>query len=312
MKKLQLSRLSVCYFCCAVTLSFLQQFVFSFLSSFISSRSAVLAQMAVLLLAAILGAAAIGSFFRFARQDGLRKGLAVAAFFLLFLAIINEIAFKGLFQPNGSVAYKTAFYAMITLFSIQTPLTLMAIQYAEVISKKKLAVAIALLYVLSLLCSIVMQGYSFWLIECISLSQWVPSAQYTINGIGWLVVRLLSFAVAILQAVSAVLFLRLIRAVEQPSSAGWAGQPQQAAGIAGSDAPLRPGVCPNCGRDNGPEANFCAVCAIPLKRPGPQSSPEGSGSGRRCPSCGVPLEPGDHYCPLCGSKAEESISDVRH
>lgn len=165
---------------------------------------------------------------------------------------------------------------------------------------------------LSLLCSIVMQGYSFWLIECVSLSQWVPSAQYTINGIGWLVVRLLSFAVAILQAVSAVLFLRLIRAVEQPSPAGWAGQPQQAAGIAGSDAPLRPGVCPNCGRDNGPEANFCAVCAIPLKRPGPQSSPEGSGSGRRCPSCGVPLEPGDHYCPLCGSKAEESISDVRH
>lgn len=303
MKKLQLSRLSVFFFYCAVIVSLLQGMVYTFLINEGSVDAVLSAQTAFTVIVLLLEVAAAFFYLLFARKDGQRKGLAVAALCILVLSLPISFVFNAFFSEGSSFAYQMASLVLSSFFRTQTALILIAMQYAVTALKKKLAIATLLIYALWSIVSMIQQGYFLWRAG-LPQSAWMPGSYTLLSSL--VILSELPFVVfLILSIVSAVLFLRLIRAVEQPSPAGWAGQPQQAADIAGSDAPLRPGVCPNCGRDNGPEANFCAVCAIPLKRPEPQSGLEGSGSGRRCPSCGVPLEAGEHYCPLCGSKAEE-------
>lgn len=59
-------------------------------------------------------------------------------------------------------------------------------------------------------------------------------------------------------------------------------------------------VCPQCGHENTPDANFCAKCSVQLpelpKRPEPQVA--------CCAHCGNVLAPGARFCTKCGGKVE--------
>jgi len=54
-------------------------------------------------------------------------------------------------------------------------------------------------------------------------------------------------------------------------------------------------ACPNCGKENAPEAKFCLTCGAEL----------GAIPGTRfCEQCGAKASPDAKYCPSCGSKLQ--------
>ena len=59
-------------------------------------------------------------------------------------------------------------------------------------------------------------------------------------------------------------------------------------------------VCPDCGHENQPNANFCAHCSAKLPElPKPEPA-----VGGFCPGCGAPLGPNDHFCGKCGARLD--------
>ena len=69
-------------------------------------------------------------------------------------------------------------------------------------------------------------------------------------------------------------------------------------------APVTPGetFCDNCGAALGPAAPVPPPAAAPVPPP-PAAAPAPAQAGVICPNCGAQLEPGSHFCDMCGSSA---------
>ena len=97
------------------------------------------------------------------------------------------------------------------------------------------------------------------------------------------------------------------------------GNPQGGQGGSGAAANTIP--CPNCGKQNAPNAKFCADCGgkmevakVPCVKCGAQlregakfCSECGAGQAKpKCANCQHELAPGAKFCPECGTKVDEA------
>lgn len=174
------------------------------------------------------------------------------------------------------------------IFSVETVIALLAFAFGWVSGTrtgKSFGIAVLILYVIMQICYTV-RSYLFYLM----LEQ-----EINVSNMGFSLVSSFENLVQAAFLLCAI-FICIICLTK--------GQPAKAPLNMGSPSA---GVCPNCGRANGPDANFCAVCATPLS---PRAVPASMSAepGFRCPSCGAPVLPDDRYCPLCGEKVGTDVS----
>lgn len=285
MIKTQTARLSALFCVLAVILTYLRSFVFSLLASFISPATAILIARVILFAAVILAAVACILYLRSAEQAEGGKGLAIAALITLALMLlfglvtgrINNSLYQG-----GSLIFGIANSIFIEVFRIQSALVLLILQYSR--SRKQFAALQGLGIAALAACAL---NLLFRIVFSAMQSAMMPfsTVYYIVSGLE----SFTSFVFTLLSVLVCALFLSKAKAPQPAFSPmpGLAGQP---------------GVCPNCGRANGPDANFCAVCAIPLQASASSPSQSVRENAPRCPSCGVSVAPDDHCCPLCGGK----------
>lgn len=289
MHKNQSFRLSVIFCLLASILIFLDTVLFSLLGNSLPTTTIGLISTGIFYLSALLIAVSIFLYLTYAQKAARGRGFAIAAGIVLVLSFFTNIVTSYLYSPDNFVIYRILYDSIRSIFSIWTALILLVVQYTmacqKSIASRGLGIAVSAVYILMRAVNIASQALNAFIID----SKQFSSAYITASN-GLMVLSQLLFSLSlILTAVACIWSL-------------WKGGALQAAfapmpGLAG-----QPGVCPHCGRPNGPDANFCAVCAIPLKPlapPAPQSVPE---TVLRCTSCGAPVPPDDLYCALCGEK----------
>lgn len=287
MIKKQTARLSALFCMLAVILTYLQSFVFSLLASFINSATVVLIARGMLFVAAVLAAAACILFLLSAKQAEGGKVLAIAA--LITIAFMFVFGFAAgrvftLFEGDQPVTF--VMNAVSIIFSVPSALGLLILQYSR--SRKQFAALQGLGIAALAACAL---NLLFRIVFSAMQSAMMPfsTVYYIVSGLE----SFTSFVFTLLSVLVCALFLSKAKA-QQPAFSPMPG-------LAG-----QPGVCPRCGRVNGPNANFCAVCAIPLQAsasPAPQAVRE---SALRCPSCGAPVTQDDSFCALCGEKTDSA------
>lgn len=243
-----------------------------------------------------LMAAAMILYCRYAVQTDRGRGFAIAAGVILALVFLSQYILSYLYGLSDSALYRTIFAAVNTLFSLSTCAALLVLQYTRAIQKNTAAKAVGIIllaaYALRLCINTAWQGINQFLLQRTREGASDSfSAYLTASGILSGVSYLLSIVSLLLVLFGCVLFMQHLKKQGlNPISVGMTG----------------PGVCPNCGRANGPDAKFCAVCATPLAQPAAVPPAEKIPEGLRCPSCGAPVAREDSFCPLCGERIAES------
>lgn len=97
--------------------------------------------------------------------------------------------------------------------------------------------------------------------------------------------------------------VEVLEAIERAETGAPENEESRPGAVAAATEAVQPGDCVACGRQNPPDARFCASCGEPLAEALLGKEPDELGTeDEGCPDCGQEMRPGAKFCADCGAE----------